>query len=165
MRKKSYLKGHPNDSEQFGLVFFQGTGGHSLWPGQPETQVVDIPIVDSINPRPKFLPPAVPADLADRISKIHGDPIVWWVSEFLRYILRPQPNTQAMLKEIEGEQGLEQVAASGSPLVGVHIRRTDKVGTEAAFHGVGEYMRHVRVFLWLHSFVCFQSFEYTLSPK
>jgi len=121
----------------------KGTGGHSLWPGQPETQVVDIPIVDSINPRPKFLPPAVPADLADRISKIHGDPIVWWVSEFLRYILRPQPNTQAMLKEIEGEQGLEQVAASGSPLVGVHIRRTDKVGTEAAFHGVGEYMRHV----------------------
>jgi len=25
----------------------------------------------------------------------------------------------------------------------VHVRRTDKVGTEAAFHGIDEYMRHV----------------------
>ena len=40
-----------------------------MWPGKEDTQVVDIPIVDSINPRPKFLPPAVPADLADRIAK------------------------------------------------------------------------------------------------
>ena len=117
-----------------------------MWPGKEDTQVVDIPIVDSINPRPKFLPPAVPADLADRIAKVHGDPIVWWVSEFLRYILRPQPPTQAMLKDIEAEQGM--AAADGSsrqqpPLVGVHIRRTDKVGTEAAYHSVDEYMRHV----------------------
>lgn len=29
------------------------------------------------------------------------------------------------------------------PIVGVHIRRTDKVGTEAAFHGIEEYMRAV----------------------
>jgi len=120
----------------------QGSGGHSMWPGQPDTQVVDIPIVDSINPRPKFLPPAVPADLADRIAKVHGDPIVWWVSEFLRYILRPQPPTQAMLNDIEAEQGLNS-GTRGIPLVGIHIRRTDKVGTEAAFHGVDEYMKHV----------------------
>ena len=25
----------------------------------------------------------------------------------------------------------------------VHVRRTDKVGTEAAFHGIEEYMTHV----------------------
>ena len=25
----------------------------------------------------------------------------------------------------------------------VHVRRTDKVGTEAAFHGIEEYMSHV----------------------
>jgi len=25
----------------------------------------------------------------------------------------------------------------------VHVRRTDKVGTEAAFHGIEEYMAHV----------------------
>merc|ERR1719322_505655 len=121
-----------------------GTSGHTLWPGKPDTQVVDTPIVDSINPRPKFLPPAIPADLAERISKIHGDPIVWWVSEFLRYLLRPQPQTEAMLKEIEAANGGEQ--SGRGPLVGVHIRRTDKVGTEAAFHGVDEYMKYVEEF-------------------
>lgn len=26
------------------------------------------------------------------------------------------------------------------PIVGIHVRRTDKVGTEAAFHAVPEYM-------------------------
>ena len=25
----------------------------------------------------------------------------------------------------------------------IHVRRTDKVGTEAAFHGIEEYMEHV----------------------
>ena len=28
----------------------------------------------------------------------------------------------------------------------VHVRRTDKVGTEAAFHGIEEYMQHVMVY-------------------
>ena len=30
-----------------------------------------------------------------------------------------------------------------NPVVGIHVRRTDKVGTEAAFHPVEEYMVHV----------------------
>jgi glycoprotein 6-alpha-L-fucosyltransferase len=29
------------------------------------------------------------------------------------------------------------------PVVGIHVRRTDKVGTEAAFHPVEEYMKYV----------------------
>lgn len=32
------------------------------------------------------------------------------------------------------------------PIVGIHVRRTDKVGTEAAFHAVEEYMKYVSVF-------------------
>lgn len=30
--------------------------------------------------------------------------------------------------------------------VGVHVRRTDKVGTEAAFHSLKEYMDEVELF-------------------
>lgn len=30
-----------------------------------------------------------------------------------------------------------------TPIVGVHVRRTDKVGTEAAFHPLSEYMKYV----------------------
>ena len=29
------------------------------------------------------------------------------------------------------------------PLLRIHVRRTDKVGTEASFHSLEEYMRHV----------------------
>ena len=32
------------------------------------------------------------------------------------------------------------------PSCSVHVRRTDKVGTEAAFHAIDEYMQHVHEF-------------------
>lgn len=115
----------------------QEGGSKSSWPGKEDTQVVELPIVDSVNPRPPWLPPAVPRDLVDRISRLHGDPIVWWVSQFLLYMLRPQPHLAEMLKTTENNFNFLH------PVVGVHIRRTDKVGTEAAFHPVEEYMNHV----------------------
>jgi glycoprotein 6-alpha-L-fucosyltransferase len=59
------------------------------------------------------------------------------VSEFLRYILRPQPDTEKMLEDTEKSLGFAK------PIVGIHVRRTDKVGTEAAFHPVEEYMKYV----------------------
>ena len=112
--------------------------GSVLWPGKKDSQVVEIPIVDSINPRPKYLPPAIPEDIAERLIRLHGNPIVWWVSEFLRYMLRPQEKTAELLNAAENERD------KSIPMVGIHVRRTDKVGTEAAFHGVDEYMKHVR---------------------
>jgi len=112
-------------------------GSRSSWPGKEDTQIVELPIVDSVNPRPPFLPQAVPADLVERISRLHGDPIVWWVSQFLLYMLRPQPHLTDMLQSTVNGFGMER------PMVGIHIRRTDKVGTEAAFHPVEEYMKYV----------------------
>jgi glycoprotein 6-alpha-L-fucosyltransferase len=114
-------------------------GQRQHWPGGKSTPVLEIPIIDSINPRPQYLPPAIPRDLADRIMRIHGDPIVWWVSRFLKYLLRPQSETAQMLEEGEKDIGLVK------PIVGIHVRRTDKVGTEAAFHPVEEYMKHVSI--------------------
>jgi glycoprotein 6-alpha-L-fucosyltransferase len=66
---------------------------------------------------------------------------VWWVSEFLRYILRTQPDTAKMLEDVE--KSLE----FAKPIVGIHVRRTDKVGTEAAYHSVEEYMKYVSLTL------------------
>lgn len=103
------------------------------------TQVVDLPIIDSLmmSPRPAYLPLAIPEDLAPRLTRIHGEPIVWWVGQFMKYLLRMQPDTQAMI-----DAGIEKLGFKG-PIVGVHIRRTDKVGTEAALHSVDEYMKWV----------------------
>lgn len=113
------------------------TGHVHNWPGTPESEVILLGIVDSVSPRPPYLPLAVPKDLADRINRLHGDPAVWWVGQFLKYLLRPQPSTVNMLKDSASKFNFQR------PIVGVHIRRTDKVGTEAAFHPVDEYMMHV----------------------
>ncbi|XP_075232780.1 alpha-(1,6)-fucosyltransferase 8 isoform X2 [Lycorma delicatula] len=109
----------------------------SHWPGTPNTQVVQLPIVDSIAPRPPYLPLSIPKDLAPRISRLHGNPFVWWVGQFFKYLLRPQPATKTMLDTAAEKLNFKK------PIVGVHVRRTDKIGTEAAFHSVEEYMRKV----------------------
>lgn len=111
---------------------------HANWGnGHYNTQVVDLPIIDSLNPRPEYLPLAIPEDLAPRLSRLHGEPIVWWVGQFLKYLLRTQPDTQAML-----DNGIQKLRFK-SPIVGVHVRRTDKVGTEASLHTIEEYMKWV----------------------
>lgn len=113
-------------------------GTHGNWPASDDVQVVTCPIIDSLNPRPAFLPLAIPADLAPRLMRAHGDPAAWWIGQFIKYLLRFQPPTQAMI-----DRGIEKLNFRG-PIVGVHIRRTDKVGTEAAFHAVDEYMVGVK---------------------
>lgn len=107
------------------------------WPANEDTQVITVPIIDSLNPRPSFLPLSIPADLAPRLMRSHGDPIAWWIGQFLKYILKPQPHTQELL-----DNGREKLGFKG-PIVGVHVRRTDKVGTEASFHSLEEYMKYV----------------------
>lgn len=100
-------------------------GTHATWSGhQQNTQIIDLPIIDSLNPRTSHLPLAIPEDLAGRLMRLHGDPIVWWVGQFLKYLLRTQPDTQEML-----DIGRKKLGFQG-PIVGVHVRRTDKVGTE-----------------------------------
>ena len=112
-----------------------------------------------LSPRPPFLPLAIPRDLSDRMIRLHGDPQVWWIGQFMKFLLRYQPDTQKMLDEAKEKMKFQ------NPVVGcvyalfafifsilknefsvscsVHVRRTDKVGTEAAFHSIDEYMLHV----------------------
>ncbi|XP_067311425.1 alpha-(1,6)-fucosyltransferase [Pseudorasbora parva] len=112
--------------------------GH--WSGEAndrDVQVIELPIVDSLHPRPPYLPLAIPEDLADRLQRLHGDPAVWWVSQFVKYLIRPQAWLMKEIQEATTKLGFKH------PIIGVHVRRTDKVGTEAAFHPIEEYMSHV----------------------
>ncbi|KAL9877974.1 alpha-(1,6)-fucosyltransferase 8 isoform 3-T3 [Glossina fuscipes fuscipes] len=107
------------------------------WPGRADSQVLVLPIIDSLVPRPPYLPLSIPEDLASRLRRLHGDPIVWWVGQFLKYLLRPQKSIKNFLVSGATKLGWSK------PIVGIHVRRTDKVGTEAAFHSIEEYMTHV----------------------
>ncbi|CAG5127662.1 unnamed protein product, partial [Candidula unifasciata] len=88
-------------------------------------------------PHPAFLPPAVPADLAQELSILHGNPSAWWIGQLARYIFRLKPYL------------FEEVISRGkkfgftNTIVGIHIRRTDKLIWEAASFPVEEYMYHV----------------------
>ncbi|XP_022644027.1 alpha-(1,6)-fucosyltransferase-like isoform X1 [Varroa jacobsoni] len=111
------------------------TGGNiEKYPGSEDTINVELPIIDSINPRPAQLPLAVPKALAARIQQLHGNPALWWISQLLGFLQRPQKETAAFLKQVE------QASAIKKPYVGIHVRRTDKIGTEASYHGIEEYM-------------------------
>ncbi|GCC25876.1 hypothetical protein chiPu_0004288 [Chiloscyllium punctatum] len=114
------------------------TTGH--WSGEANdknVQVVELPIVDSLHPRPPYLPLAIPEDLAGRLTHLHGDPSVWWVSQFVKYLIRPQAWLEKEIEEATRKLGFRH------PIIGIHVRRTDKVGTEAAYHPIEEYMVHV----------------------
>ncbi|XP_029342410.1 alpha-(1,6)-fucosyltransferase-like isoform X1 [Acyrthosiphon pisum] len=113
------------------------------WPGNESVQVVNLtlPIAvpdGSSRMRRPLLPPfdplVLPEDLSHRIQVLHGEPSVWWIGQFVNYIIRPQLSTIDMF------QGYEDNMAFQVPTVGVHIRRTDKIGLS---HKLEEYMYYV----------------------
>lgn len=89
-----------------------GAARANNWPGRPESQVVVLPIIDSLMPRPPYLPLSVPEDLAPRLKRLHSEPIVWWVGQFLKYLLRPQKSTQEFLENSMAKLGWKK------PIVG-----------------------------------------------
>ena len=108
------------------------------WPGDQTAQVIILPIVDNVHPKPIYQPPSVPEDLAGRLRKVHGYPLVWWIGQVLQYLLRPNKNTEILIEDKKKKINFYK------PIVGVHLRRTDKVGTEAAYHDISEYMTKVK---------------------
>ena len=69
--------------------------------GTESVQVVELPIVDSLHPRPPFMPQAIPADLAPKLMRLHGHPFVWWVSQFVSYLFRLQPRLVTDIEEMQ----------------------------------------------------------------
>lgn len=115
-----------------------GSGICTPWKGfNDRNQVVNLPIVELFEGNHPYLPRAVPKDLAERISNIHEVPVVWWVGQFVKYLMRLQPSTNNMIIEATRNMKFKH------PIVGVHIRRTDKLNSEAAYHSVAEYMNNV----------------------
>ena len=84
--------------------------------------MVHLPIVDVVSHKPKFLPPTVPSQLLPRLQVLHGHPSVWWVGQLVSYLMRLVPGTAEKLDAKMVSLDFQ------SPIVGIHIRRSDKVG-------------------------------------
>ena len=113
------------------------SGRTFAWPGTPDLPSIEVASINHIKPKPAFLPASIPAELAERLTRLHGDPAVWWVAQFVKYVMRLPFELQKVINATAKLQNMK------SPVVGVHVRRTDKLKKEASFHGVEEYMRHV----------------------
>ncbi|XP_064470144.1 alpha-(1,6)-fucosyltransferase-like [Ornithodoros turicata] len=77
----------------------------------------------------------IPDDIAAELVRLHTDPYAWWFGQFMAYIMRPSVSLFDNLSETKRN------ITFGSPIVGLHVRRTDK-GSEASYHEVEEYMEH-----------------------
>lgn len=88
--------------------------------------------------KPNFMPLGVPSRLASDLIKLHSNPFIWFLGQVIKYILRPSDNFKEKLELKKTELKFIH------PIVGLHIRRTDKIDFEAKFHSVDEYMAHVQ---------------------
>ena len=95
--------------------------------------VVDIPFIEVIDPRPKFLPLAMPRTVFDKLKCCHLKPNVWWIGQLAAYVMRPNSFMKANIAEAKKNLNMTQ------PYMGCHVRRTDKIGTEADYHDVYHY--------------------------
>ena len=84
----------------------------------------------------------VPPNLKRVAAHFHRDPPVWFAGQTEAWLMRPSAahfseHLNAALASVPAQR----------PLVSVHIRRTDKIGTEASKHGFKEYMERAHAFL------------------
>ncbi|XP_022253974.1 alpha-(1,6)-fucosyltransferase-like [Limulus polyphemus] len=82
---------------------------------------------------------SLPADLLPSLKLVSDSPLAWWYGQFIKFILRPQEELLSYVKTIKGSDFIH-------PIAGLHVRRTDKIGTEASGWKVEEYMVHVEDF-------------------
>ena len=110
------------------------------WFPSSTIQVVVLPIVDELLPSPEGMPLSVPRDLYQTIRLFHGQPFVWWIGQFCKYLFRFTDKLQTEIARRTHDLGFRK------PIVGVHIRRTDKIDYEAQSHSAEEYMYWVDLY-------------------
>ncbi|XP_076818653.1 alpha-(1,6)-fucosyltransferase-like [Clavelina lepadiformis] len=94
---------------------------------------VDVKVTDTL-----FKPYTIPAELKEKIVKLHNDPNVWWIGQIMRYLFRVQPWVMKIAEDIKEKFQIKH------PYVSVQVRRTDKIAHRIAVaHEISEYMDHV----------------------
>ncbi|XP_053389248.1 alpha-(1,6)-fucosyltransferase-like [Mercenaria mercenaria] len=113
-------------------------------------KVIELPLMQHLSYRPTYLPLAIPEDLAINLIRVHRNPSVWWVGQFVTYLTRPNQKLQKYFQQRQEKLVFQR------PVVGIHVRRTDKV-TEADYLRLKDYMEHVDKWFNMHLKNLFQS--------
>ncbi|VIO97550.1 Variant SH3 domain containing protein [Brugia malayi] len=119
-----------------------------------DKRIVKLPIIDSLSQRPAYLPLAIPQLYSAELQKLHSNSPAFFISQFIRYLMRP---SAVFAKEID--LAVKKVPFDKGPIVGLQIRRTDKIHTEASFHDLDEYMK------WAEDWFQIEEYRTRLSVK
>ncbi|KAA3671848.1 glycoprotein 6-alpha-L-fucosyltransferase [Paragonimus westermani] len=115
-----------------------------LFDGTNETSTIRVTLCDyigSMSNSVKSLPPAIPRDLASNLERLHEVPFIWYIGHLTAYLMRPTLAFEQLLNSTL--EAYKLVGVNRNPVVGVHVRRTDKINNEAAFYPLHEYITHV----------------------
>ncbi|XP_039251021.2 alpha-(1,6)-fucosyltransferase-like [Styela clava] len=77
---------------------------------------------------------SIPRQLAPTLQKYHAEPFLWWIGQLIKYAMKLQP-----WMEEELNNTITRIEFTG-PVVGIQIRRGDKLKASGGFHEVDEYM-------------------------
>lgn len=88
---------------------------------------------------PEYANLPVPNELMTKAEKMSNAPKVWFISQMEEFLFELKPQYKRYIDDIAIEMGFVH------PIVGVHIRRTDKK-TETYFIGIERYMERVEEF-------------------
>lgn len=160
LRKWAYLKNHKTKEglEKFEDLFqpiskcqYEYNSSNSknevMWSTaldkNPDSEVKAVRLIHIYNmlirsrPLPITTTYTMPNDILDRIINDKHEPMAWWIGLMASYIIRPSKELKKFIKESITKFKYQ------SPIVGVHIRRADKVSVEAKNYSVHAYMKHV----------------------
>ena len=77
-----------------------------------DKQIIRLPLMAHLSEQPDFMPFAIPDDIADRLKRVHMNPAVWWIGQFVDYLIRPNKDLKLYLRREQGN------LVFGRPIVG-----------------------------------------------
>ncbi|KAL7057413.1 hypothetical protein AAHC03_019333 [Spirometra sp. Aus1] len=135
-----------NDWKEFFLPFSNCSLNHTEGLSNVPRLQNSLPNINKL-----YYPPAVPRQLSAKLGKLLGDPFPWYRGHLLNYILRRKDPTlrQELEMSLKSMRKVSDAESYDGPTASIHVRRTDKLHSEAKFHAVEEYMFHVERFFEL----------------
>lgn len=100
-------------------------------------KTVIFPKDDVLDPRPDYYPKSIPKDIAPRLLNAHTEPFTWWIGQTFINLLKMNDAFKEYIEKLSSRLGFEK------PIIGVQIRRTDKIRSESLLYSVEEYMNIV----------------------
>lgn len=113
---------------------------HASYPTEDDPQVLHLRRINYMEPRAKYVPLSVPADVGRTVKGLHDSPAAWWVGQLVNYVMRYQPKVRSLV-----EWAKKRARISSGPIVGVQVRRTDKI-REANYQDLQKYMAEAEKF-------------------